>query len=224
MSFSGPVSGEEELTLNQAIEFFAYGDLERARKAPVHVSERDFRLESLTAYWPHEVHTGAWDLWHALEDGHVTAIEHGRPVPRSRWSVDRLRQLVHPDEQIGLGPFIREIQRSVGHIRFRAGELMRFSAKPSGGPSSLQADKEPLPAIDEEPSASRRRGRPPDPKWGIITPKVQALVDKDGPYNSIAGLVEEIDKQFRAARRKPFDPTWTARWAKKITRNGSFRN
>ena len=103
-------------------------------------------------------------------------------------------------------------------MRIPIAELVSFfseSAKPSGGPPSLQADNKPLPAIDEEPSASRRRGRPSDPKWEIIIPKVQALVEKNGPYDSIADAVEEVDKQFRAARRKPFDPTWTARWIKK---------
>jgi hypothetical protein len=117
------VSGEEELTLNQAIEFFADRDLERAREAPVYIPERDFRPESFMAWWDPKVTTAVWSLlWRALEEGLVTAREHGRPVPRSRWSADRLSRLA-PDEQTALGPFIKEVQRSLAHVRIPSASL-----------------------------------------------------------------------------------------------------
>jgi hypothetical protein len=217
------VSGEEELTLNQAIEFFAYRDLERARKAPVYVSERDFRPKSLMASWDPKVTTGVWSLWHALEEGPVTAIRHDRPVPRSRWSAERLSRLA-PDEPTAIGPFIKELQRSVAHIRFRAAELVGLfsaSAKPSGEPPSLQADNKPLPAIDEEPSASRRRGRPSGHRWGIVDPKVEALVEQYGPYETIAAAVEAVNTELEDAGEEPFDSRWAER---RIKRDRAFPN
>jgi hypothetical protein len=89
------------------------------------------------------------------------------------------------------------------------------STKPSEEPPSLQADNKPLPAIDEGPSALRRKGRPSDPKWGIIIPKIQKIVDEQGMFDILADAVEAVDTAFMAARRKPFDPTWTARWIKR---------
>ena len=132
------MSGEEELTLNQAIEFFAYRDLRRARKAPVYVSERDWPPNTLISYWPSEVVAAVRRLWQALEEGPVTASEDGRPVPRSRWSADRLSRLA-PDEQIALGPFVKEIQRSVAHVRISVAELVRFFSEPAE-PTPATAD------------------------------------------------------------------------------------
>jgi hypothetical protein len=165
------VSGEGELTLNQAIDFSAYRDLQRARKAPVYIPERDFRPESLMAYWHPEVTAGVWSLWRALEDGHVTAIEYGRPVSRSRWSVDRLRQLA-PDEPTALGPFIREIQRSP-HVRILAAELIAF-AKPA--PATTADAPEPAPEDDNKsppkPPASPKKPKVVGPQFAVPARRV----------------------------------------------------
>ena len=79
-----PLSGEEELwTPNQAIEFLAFHDPHRAREAPVYISDASGVLRASSPDWPPEVVTGVWGLWRALEDGVVTPIEHGRPIPSS---------------------------------------------------------------------------------------------------------------------------------------------
>jgi hypothetical protein len=136
---------DEDWTLNQAIEFIAYPDPQRAREAPEHISERDWPPSALMLYWPPEVTAAVWGLWHGLEDGVITATERGRPVPPSRWSVDRLKRLA-PDEQISLGPFIREIQRSVARVLIPAAQLSASSAQPPAAPVTPPEQDEPADA------------------------------------------------------------------------------
>ena len=137
-------SGEEEpWPLNQAIEFIAYRDLERARKAPVYISERDWRPEHLIPWWSPEVVTALGTLWRLLEEGAVCVTEDGRPVPATRWGVDRLQRLA-PDEQTALGPLIREIQRA-GRILIPSAALMKvFPDLAKADPSSQTPAAKPL--------------------------------------------------------------------------------
>ena len=116
--------GDELLTVNQAIELIAYGDLDRARKTQeIHISERAWSSRSVLAYMDSKVMDALWTLWRMLEDGTVEAIERDRPVPPSRWSGDRLARLA-PGEELALGPFVQELQRVAAHVRIPAGELM----------------------------------------------------------------------------------------------------
>jgi hypothetical protein len=145
--------GEEELwTLNHAIEFLAYRDPQRVSEAPVYISERDWRPETVLAYLEPKVIAAIGTLWRKLEDGIVTAIdEDGYPIPPTRWAVDSLRQRVHPDEQIGLGPFISEVQRVVGHVRILAAEL----ARPTESAETTEPDA-PEPAVVRKLTFDRR--------------------------------------------------------------------
>jgi hypothetical protein len=92
--------GDELLTVNQAIELIAYGDLDRARKTQeIHISERAWSSRSVLAYMDSKVMDALWTLWRMLEDGTVEAIERDRPVPPSRWSGDRLARLAPGEER-----------------------------------------------------------------------------------------------------------------------------
>jgi hypothetical protein len=165
----------------------------------VYISERDWRPESLIRYWPPEVATAVWSLWHVLEEGPVIAIEHGRPIPPSRWSADRLMRLA-PGEQTALGPFIKEIQRSVAHVRILAAELMKFfseSAKPLGAddnkPLSPQANKPP-PTIDNKPPPKLSRGKGLTAVWQkTIEPQIELAIQKrGGPYATLEDAVDAV--------------------------------
>ena len=76
--------GDELLTVNQAIEFIAYGDLDRARKTQeIHISERAWSSRSVLAYMDPEDHGRPLDLVAHAGGWDVEAIERGRPVPAS---------------------------------------------------------------------------------------------------------------------------------------------
>ena len=161
--------GDELLTVNQAIELIAYGDLDRARKTQeIYISERAWSSRSVLAYMDSKVMVALWTLWRMLEDGTVEAIERDRPVPPSRWSGDRLARLA-PGEELALGPFVQELQRVAAHVRIPAGEFM--AALFEQVPVADVADAAPpAPALS---AAEFRESRREEERRG--SPKEQAL-------------------------------------------------
>ena len=123
--------GDELLTVNQALEFIAYGDLDRARKTQeIHISERAWSSRSVLAYMDPMIMDALGTLWRWFEDGTVKAIDRGGVVPAFHWGVDRLARLA-PGEELALGPFVQELQRVIAHIRIPASELMAALSEPA---------------------------------------------------------------------------------------------
>ena len=183
-----------DLTLKQAIEFLACLEPKRTRKVSVCISERDLRLETIIAWWPPEVITAAWDLWRMLEEGTVTATEHGRPIPPPRWSPDRLKRLA-PREPTALGPFIREIRRSLAHVRIPAAELMEaFSGSAATAPATASTPE----LVATKPRAARK-GKKPKAVKKPLTPlerKVKAalLLEYPGGRRTLPRYDDVIDR------------------------------
>jgi hypothetical protein len=151
------MSGEEELwTLDQAIEFVAYGDVKRARKAPKHIPERDWRSETIIAWWSPVIVAAAQTLRDMLQDGVVVPIERDRPVKTDRWAGERLRQLA-PDEPTAFGSFVKAMQRSFGTMRIPAGELMAALSEPAPV-AAPDAPAKVTPAEAVEPAGVSRLG------------------------------------------------------------------
>ena len=195
----------ELLTLNQAIELIAYGDLDRARKAltSAHISEsRAWPSRSVLAYMDPKVMDALWTLWRMLEDGTIEAIEHGRPVLSSRWSGERLARLA-PGEELALGPFVQELQRVVTHVRIPAGELMAALSEPA--PVAEADAAPPAPALSATESGRRggkksgevrRKSRP----W---VPHAEELALAVDPNLSNEAIATEISGDWK---RHDVDP------------------
>jgi hypothetical protein len=121
----------ELLTINQALEFIAYGDLKRARETRrIYISDRPFRSQSVLAYMDSEIMDALRILWRMFEEKVVIARDRGGLAPASRWAIDRLRQLA-PGEELDLGPFVQELQRVAPYLRIPAAELMAALSEPA---------------------------------------------------------------------------------------------
>lgn len=60
-------------------------------------------------------------------------------------------------------------------------------------------------------AAPKRKGRPSGHRWGIADPKVEALVEQYGPYDTIAAAVQAVNTELEDAGEEPFDPRWAGR-------------
>jgi hypothetical protein len=215
--------GDELLTVNQAIELIAYGDLDRARKTQeIHISERAWSSRSVLAYMDSKVMVALWTLWRMLEDGTVEAIERDRPVPPSRWSGDRLARLA-PGEELALGPFVQELQRVAAHVRIPAGEFM--AALFEQVPVADVADAAPpAPALSAAESGSRggkksgevrRKNRP----W---VPHAEELALALDPNLSNAAIATEITGGWKRQDVDPPGIRWLAEFIAELRTAGKL--